>query len=135
MSATPSFTVTPNRLGFALSIVAVLTFGWNVADYVKAQEYRITSLEAYQAENKALTKDMLTELRRLSEAVTKLSTIIDGARSLDGKQASNSQIRDGFAFERPSNDARLIDQHTPGVVENVADAAKTGGISTAQDLP
>jgi hypothetical protein len=113
MTSTPSFTVTSSKIGFALSIVGVLTFGWNLAGYVKAQEYRITALEAYQADNKQLTKDMLGELRRLSEAVTKLSTIIEGTRALDGKQASN----------------------TPGEGRNFADAQETGGVPFARDFP
>jgi hypothetical protein len=94
MTATPSITVTPSRIGFTLSIIAVLTFGWNVAGYVRGQEYRITALEAYRDENKQLTRDMLGEIRKLSEAVTKLSTIIEGVKSLDGKQASNASTID-----------------------------------------
>jgi hypothetical protein len=113
MTATPSLTVTPSRIGFTLSILAVLTFGWNVAGYVRGQEYRITALETYQAENKQLNRDMLSEIRRLSEAVTKLSTIIEGVNTLDGKQASIGA----------------------GEGQNVADALLTGGTSFAQDFP
>ncbi len=116
MSEQPSLNLTPARLGFALSLLAIITFGWNIAGYVQQQEYRIVALETYRDENKQLTRDMLAELKRLNEAVTRLGIIIEGSRAPDQKQASSTM-------------------QPPGVVVDFGRPLGTGAGGSAQESP
>jgi hypothetical protein len=122
MTDQPSVTITPARIGFALSLLGLLTFGWQAASYVKQQEYRITAVEAYITDAKQQNRETLAELKHLNEAVTELATIIKGQASLriNGKDASLRIMP-------------AIGTDGAGVGRNLADASRTGGHSFARD--
>jgi uncharacterized coiled-coil protein SlyX len=72
------FVVSPARVGFVLSLVALATFGFRTVDYVKAQEFKIQSLETYVAEDKVQTKEILKELKTLNERMQELVFVVKG---------------------------------------------------------
>lgn len=70
--------VTPARVGFALSLLALLTAGWKGISHVTAQDFMLQAHETYIQEDKAQTKEILEELKRLNNNVTRLLVIVEG---------------------------------------------------------
>lgn len=66
------FSVTPSRISFVLGLIALLGVMWQAVSYAEDQKHRIAAVESYIVEDKQLSKDMLAEIRRLSEASSKL---------------------------------------------------------------
>ncbi len=75
----PSITVTASRLSFALALVTMFVVAWQVIGYQRDQEFRITAVEAYIVEQKALNRELLAEIRQLSLTVTRLTTVLEGS--------------------------------------------------------
>lgn len=72
------FKVTNNRVTLALGLIALLGVVWSAASYQQAQSYRISTVEAYIQDNKALNKQMVDQIGKLSEAVSALTFAIKG---------------------------------------------------------
>jgi len=81
------FAVTPARVTFVLSLIALVTFGWKIAAHAVAQELTLQTHAEYIAEDKQNTKDILAELKDLNRKVDQLTFAI-GTKSAASKASS-----------------------------------------------
>lgn len=89
MSATEEkgFAVTPARLGFILSLIALVTFGWKIAAHATSQELTIQSHSEYIAEDKQNTKEILAELKDLNKKVDRLTFVLEDTKTASKEAA------------------------------------------------
>jgi len=84
MADTPQMTITPAKVGFALSLAAAVTLGWNAVSYFKAielknfeQDQAIQGLKEATTRIERSTDRLSTETGNLRIAVERLTTVID----------------------------------------------------------
>lgn len=65
--------ISPARAAFALSLIALVTFGWKIAAHSVAQELTIQAHTAYIEEDKTTKKEILLEIKELGKKVDRLS--------------------------------------------------------------
>lgn len=73
----PTITITPAKLGFVLSILAVLTVGWNVAAHEVTQNARLDQTDRNREMFAEDIKALKTSQDGLKEAVIRLTTVIE----------------------------------------------------------
>jgi hypothetical protein len=88
MNDQPGISVTSSRVSFVLGLIALMTVVWQGIGYAKDMESKIATHEVFIAEIRQQQKDMLIELKRLSEAVTELTYAIKGTGLQPQKRAS-----------------------------------------------
>lgn len=70
--------LTPASVGFLLSLIALITFAWNVVGYVKTAELKDEQHDAYIAEDKQTKKEILNEMKVITRKVDELTFIVKG---------------------------------------------------------
>lgn len=83
-NAAPTIKVTPALIGFALSFLALATYGWNAVGYFKAietknveQDMRLDRTDRDRTRNTESMNKLADKTDELKEAVIKLTTVID----------------------------------------------------------
>lgn len=74
------FNITPARVGFLLSLIAVGTFGYNIVANSVTQNMKIQSHSEYIAEDKQITKDTLKELVDMNKKIDRLTFLMEGSK-------------------------------------------------------
>lgn len=104
-NSTPA--ITPAKIGFFLSLVAVATVGWNIADYLKNQELkdveqdqRITGVEGADVRLNDNLNKLANKTEELNESVVRLTTVLEQAQMKDRAEFF-FENRPRFASERP----------------------------------
>lgn len=80
-NSTPSITVTPSRLSFALALATLVGLLWSSTAYVTQLDSRLAAVETYVVEQKATNREILAEIKQLSITVTRLAVVIEGANA------------------------------------------------------
>lgn len=85
-STTPSLNITPSKASFFLTLVGVITIGWQVASYFKAQEtknleqdMRIERLIVDTNKAQTSFEKLAQKTDDLKEAVIRLTTVIENS--------------------------------------------------------
>lgn len=68
------------RVGLALSLIALLTFGWNATRYVLAQDMTLKAHSEYIEADKLEKKEIVDQLKQLNSTVDILVTIAKESR-------------------------------------------------------
>jgi hypothetical protein len=119
MAALPSFTVNKETIALVAGLIGLVTVGWNVISYFKTLEPKnnpvvqeILSKNQQQDtrldrtdEDRQITKELSQKTGQLTEAVVRLTTVIEQGSSMpkkaywemtpkpDGRQAINLEVR------------------------------------------
>lgn len=81
---TPALTITPAKLGFALSLVTAVTVGWNVVSYFKGQEIkdleqdqRIAVVESNGERFEKSIGRLTDKTDQLNDSIIRLTTVLE----------------------------------------------------------
>lgn len=77
------FSITPARVAFIGSLLALGTFGYNMAAASVKQDMKLQAHDEYIVEDKQITKETLTELKDLNKKVDRLTFLMEGTKSTD----------------------------------------------------
>lgn len=72
------FWVSPARVAFLISLVTLCGVAWKTADFLITQNIQVQAHEKYIEEDKAQTKELLAELKRMNETLIELVVIVKG---------------------------------------------------------
>lgn len=75
---TTGFWVSPARVGFLVGLVTLGGVAWKTADFLITQNIQVQAHEKYIEEDKAQTKELLAELKRMNETLIELVVIVKG---------------------------------------------------------
>jgi hypothetical protein len=81
------FAITPARVGFFLSLVAVLSLFWTIASGVADARSTLAEHQRYIDEDKATSKEIFNELKALTRKVDEVAFTVKAIEA-QSKQAS-----------------------------------------------
>ena len=85
----PGFVVTQSRIALVLSIITLLTLGFQGSKYLLDTNYRLTSLEEKWASMEGTQRDVANELRNLNNSLTELNLVLREVQVRQEQEGNN----------------------------------------------